>query len=306
MVDPEGTSVSTTHSLTAVQRASGESPLVRVLLIAVALGFMGLFLVLPLVLIFTYAFGEGLAVYLRAIREPDALAAIRLTLITAAIVVPVNTVFGVIAAWAIAKFQFRGKNVLVTLIDLPFAISPVAAGMVFVLLFGARGWFGPLLSAWDIRIIFTPVAIVLVTLFGTMPFVVRELVPLMQAQGAQEEEGALILGASGWQTFWRVTLPNIKWGLLYGVILCTARAMGEFGSVYVVSGRIRGETNTVPLHIEVLYNDYMFTASFAIASLLAMLALVTLTVKAVVEWHEARSRRAGTGVATGIQQEAQS
>jgi sulfate transport system permease protein len=291
---------------TPVQHASGEPWLVRWILIAIALGFMTLFLVLPLVLVFAYAFSEGIGVYLKAITEPDALAAIRLTLITAAIVVPVNTVFGITAAWAIAKFSFRGKSVLITLIDLPFAISPVAAGMVFVLLFGARGWFGPLLSAWDIRVIFTPVAIVMVSLFGTMPFVVRELIPLMQAQGAQEEEGALILGASGWQTFWRVTLPNIKWGLLYGVILCTARAMGEFGSVYVVSGRIRGETNTVPLHIEVLYNDYMFTASFAIASLLAMLALVTLTLKATVEWSEARSRRKGTHFVDSLQEGTQS
>ncbi|TVQ59699.1 MAG: sulfate ABC transporter permease subunit CysW [Phycisphaerales bacterium] len=261
---------------------------VRWALITIALAFLGLFLVMPLVLVFTYAFNRGLGVYFAALTEPDAMAAIRLTLITAAICVPLNTVFGVCAAWSIAKFEFRGKNLLITLIDMPFAISPIIAGLIFVLLFGARGWFGPWLIDNNIRIIFATPGIVLATMFVTFPFVARELIPLMQAQGTDEEQSALTLGASGWQMFWRVTLPNVKWGLIYGVILCNARAMGEFGAVSVVSGHIRGLTNTMPLHIEVLYNDYQFTASFAVASLLALLALVTLVVKSVVEWKGAR------------------
>ncbi|MFA9478040.1 sulfate ABC transporter permease subunit CysW [Phycisphaerales bacterium AB-hyl4] len=293
------TSIQPHASSSPLPAAVGESAWVRRTLIAIALGFISLVLLMPLVLVFTYAFGEGLQVYLAAIRETDSLSAIRLTLITAAIVVPLNTVFGVAAAWAIAKFDFRGKSVLITIIDLPFAISPVVVGMIFILLFGARGWFGPTLSEWGIQIIFTPLAIIIVSAFGTMPFVVRELIPLMQAQGTEEEQSALTLGASGFQTFWRITLPNIKWGLIYGVILCNARAMGEFGSVYVVSGRIRGETNTMPLHIEVLYNDYMFTASFAVASLLAMLALVTLVVKSVVEWKIARDLAIATRESSG-------
>lgn len=265
-----------------------ESAFVRWTLISLALGFLAFFLFLPLILVFTYAFGQGVKTYFAALTEPDALSAIRLTLITAAIAVPLNTVFGVAASWAIAKFEFKGKNVLITLIDLPFAISPIIAGLIFVLLFGARGWFGPWLVENDIRIIFATPGIVLATMFVTFPFVARELIPLMQAQGNEEELSALTLGSNGWQMFWRVTLPNIKWGLLYGVILCNARAMGEFGAVSVVSGHIRGLTNTMPLHIEVLYNDYQFTASFAVASLLAFLALITLIVKSLVEWKVSR------------------
>lgn len=269
-----------------------EPALTRWLLIGVALVFLALFLFMPLVLVFVYAFGQGLGTYFGAFTEPDARSAIRLTLITAALAVPLNTLFGVAAAWAIAKFEFKGKNVLITLIDLPFAISPVIAGLLFVLLFGARGWLGPWLMEQDIRIIFAAPGIVLATMFVTFPFVARELIPLMQAQGTEEEQSALTLGASGWQTFWRVTLPNIKWGLIYGVILCNARAMGEFGAVSVVSGHIRGRTNTMPLHIEILYNDYQFTASFAVASLLAFLAIVTLAVKSLVEWKSAGARAA--------------
>ncbi len=269
-------------------RAAQEPAWVRAVLIAVALCFLSLFLFLPLVLIFSYALMSGWGTYAAALTEPDALAAIRLTLLTAAIAVPANTIFGVAAAWAIAKFEFRGKNLLITLLDLPFAISPVIAGLVFVLLFGARGWFGPWLMEHDIRIVFATPGIVLATMFVTLPFVARELIPLMQAQGNDAEYSAMTLGANGWQVFWRVTLPNIKWGLLYGVILCNARAMGEFGAVSVVSGHIRGLTNTMPLHIEVLYNDYQFTASFAVASLLAFLALLTLAARSLVEWREAR------------------
>jgi sulfate transport system permease protein len=233
--------------------------------------------------VFTEALKKGWAVYLAAIVEPDALAAVKLTLIAAAIAVPLNTVFGVAAAWAIAKFDFRGKNLLTTLIDLPFSVSPVIAGLIYVLLFGLQGWMGPWLREHDLKIIFAVPGIVLATVFVTVPFIARELIPLMQAQGRDEEEAAAVLGASGWQTFWRVTLPNIKWGLLYGVILCNARAMGEFGAVSVVSGHIRGETNTLPLHIEILYNEYQFAAAFAVASLLALLALVTLAAKSYVE-----------------------
>jgi sulfate transport system permease protein len=263
-----------------------ESALVRWTLIAVAMAFLGLFLFVPLAAVFTEALKNGWSVYLSSIADPDALAALRLTLIAAAIAVPLNTVFGVAAAWAIAKFDFRGKNLLTTLIDLPFSVSPVIAGLIYVLLFGLQGWLGPWLREHDLKIIFAVPGIVLATLFVTVPFVARELIPLMQAQGREAEEAAAVLGASGWQTFWRVTLPNIKWGLLYGVILCNARAMGEFGAVSVVSGHIRGETNTLPLHIEILYNEYQFAAAFAVASLLALLALVTLAAKTLVEWRQ--------------------
>jgi sulfate/thiosulfate transport system permease protein len=287
-----------THATTAsVASARAESPGTRRLLIGAALVFLALFLLLPLVLVLVYAFGRGMGTYVAAITTPDARSAIGLTLLTAAITVPLNTAFGVAAAWAIAKFDFRGRNLLTTLIDLPFAISPVIAGLVFVLLFGARGWFGPWLQAHDLRIIFAAPGIVLATMFVTFPFVARELIPLMQAQGTEEEQSALTLGASGWQTFRRVTLPNIKWGLLYGVILCNARAMGEFGAVSVVSGHIRGRTNTMPLHVEVLYNDYQTTAAFAVASLLALLAVVTLVVKSAIEWNTARGQRAAATAA---------
>jgi len=264
-------------------RATGESRLVRRLLIAGALGFLGLFIFVPLVAVFAQALGKGLSSYLRGITDPDTLAAIRLTLITAGVAVPLNLLFGVAAAWAIAKFDFRGKNVLITLIDLPFAVSPVISGMIFVLLFGAQGWFGSWLRDHDIRIVFALPGIILATTFVTFPFVARELIPLMQEQGTEQEEAALVLGASGWQTFLRVTLPNIKWGLLYGVMLSYARAMGEFGDVLVVSGHIRGVTTTLPLQIEILYNEYNFTAAFAAATLLTFLALVTLVVKRAVE-----------------------
>jgi sulfate transport system permease protein len=268
-----------------------ESALVRWALIAVAMAFLGLFLFVPLAAVFTEALKKGWSVYLSSIADPDALAALRLTLIAAAIAVPLNTVFGVAAAWAIAKFDFRGKNLLTTLIDLPFSVSPVIAGLIYVLLFGLQGWLGPWLREHDLKIIFAVPGIVLATLFVTVPFVARELIPLMQAQGREAEEAAAVLGASGWQTFWRVTLPNIKWGLLYGVILCNARAMGEFGAVSVVSGHIRGETNTLPLHIEILYNEYQFAAAFAVASLLALLALVTLAAKTLVEWRQNKESR---------------
>jgi len=263
---------------------------VRYALITVALLFLTLFLFVPLIAVFFEALKHGWSTYVEAVVDPDALAAIKLTFIAAAISVPLNLVFGVAAAWAIAKFDFRGKSVLLTLIDLPFSVSPVIAGLIYVLLFGAQGWFGPWLMDHDIKILFAVPGIVLATIFITFPFVARELIPLMQAQGSEEEEAALVLGASGWSTFFRVTLPNIKWGLLYGVILCNARAMGEFGAVSVVSGHIRGETNTMPLQVEILYNEYNFTAAFAIASLLALLALVTLAVKSLIEWrlHAAR------------------
>jgi sulfate/thiosulfate transport system permease protein len=264
-------------------RAAGESRVVRRLLIAGALGFLTLFVFVPLVAVFAQALGKGLSSYVRGINDPDTLAAIKLTLLTAGVAVPLNLIFGVAAAWAIAKFEFRGKNVLITLIDLPFAVSPVISGMIFVLLFGAQGWLGGWLRDHDIKIIFALPGIILATTFVTFPFVARELIPLMQEQGTEEEEAALVLGASGWQTFLRVTLPNIKWGLLYGVILCNARAMGEFGAVSVVSGHIRGVTTTLPLQIEILYNEYNFTAAFAAATLLTFLALITLVVKRVVE-----------------------
>lgn len=264
---------------------------VRITLIAVALIFLTLFLFIPLAAVFTEALKKGWEVYVESVIDADALSAIKLTLIAAAISVPLNLVFGVAAAWAIAKFEFRGKSILLTLIDLPFSISPVIAGLMYVLVFGASGWFGPWLAENDIKILFAVPGIVLATVFITFPFVARELIPLMQQQGTEEEEAALVLGASGWSTFWRVTMPNIKWGLLYGVILCNARAMGEFGAVSVVSGHIRGETNTMPLHVEILYNEYNFTAAFAVASLLALLALVTLAIKSFIEWrlHQAKS-----------------
>ncbi|SDX22555.1 sulfate ABC transporter permease subunit CysW [Paenibacillus sp. CF384] len=265
-----------------------ESAGIRIVLISVALLFLVLVVLLPLLSVFIEAFKRGADVYVAALKDPDAWSALRLTLLTAVIAVPLNVVFGVAAAWAISKFRFRGKNVLITLIDLPFAVSPVISGLVFVLLFGAQGFLGPWLSDHNIQIIFALPGIVLATTFVTFPFVARELIPLMQAQGVQEEEAAASLGAKGWQIFWRVTLPNIKWGLLYGIILCNARAMGEFGAVSVVSGHIRGETNTLPLHIEILYNEYQFSASFAVASLLVMMALLTLVVKSFIEWKTAQ------------------
>jgi sulfate transport system permease protein len=256
---------------------------VRRALITLALGFLGVFLVLPLATVFIEAFGEGLRVYVDAIHEPVARAAIGLTLLVAAISVPLNAVFGVAAAWAIAKFQFRGKNLLISLIDLPFAVSPVISGLIFVLLFGAQGFFGPWLAAHGIKVIFAVPGIILATTFITFPFVARELIPLMQEQGSEEEEAAVSLGARGWQTLWRVTLPNVRLGLLYGIVLLNARAMGEFGAVSVVSGHIRGQTNTMPLHVEILYNEYQTAAAFAVASLLAGLALVTLVAKRLLE-----------------------
>src|SRR5213595_764416 len=271
-------------SRTQSQRGTEEPPLIKWALIAIALAFSLVFLLLPLVNVFAQAFSKGLHVYWNSLVEPDSWAAIRLTLIVAAITVPLNVLFGAAAAWAIAKFEFRGKSLLTTLIDLPFSVSPVVAGLMFVLLFGRQGYFGQWLDAQSIKIIFAVPGIVLATIFVTFPFVARELIPLIQAQGIEEEEAALTLGASGWQTFWRVTLPNIKWGLLYGVIICNARAMGEFGAVSVVSGHIRGRTNTMPLHIEILYNEYQFQAAFAVASLLALLALATLLLKTAVEW----------------------
>lgn len=272
-------------------QATMEAFWVRAVLITLALSFVTLFLFVPLLAVFTEALRKGWASYLTAVQEPDALSAIKLTLIAAGIAVPLNLVFGVAAAWAIAKFEFRGKNVLLTLIDLPFSVSPVISGLIYVLLFGAQGWFGEWLRAHDIKILFAVPGIVLATIFVTFPFVARELIPLMQAQGSEEEEAALVLGASAWKTFWHVTLPNIKWGLLYGVILCNARAMGEFGAVSVVSGHIRGETNTMPLQVEILYNEYNFTAAFAVASLLTLLALVTLALKTIVEWKTDESRQ---------------
>ena len=271
-------------------RATNDPAWLRWTLTALALGFLACFLVLPLAAVFGEALRHGLRAYFAAITEPDALSAIKLTLTAAAISVPANLVFGVAAAWAIAKFNFRGKSVLTTLIDLPFAVSPVIAGLIYVLVFGRHGWFGSWFNAHGIDIIFAVPGIVLATTFITFPFVARELIPLMQAQGCDEEYAAITLGANGWQTFWRVTVPNIKWGLLYGVILCNARAMGEFGAVSVVSGHIRGETNTMPLHVEILYNEYNFVAAFAVASLLALLAIVTLVLKAAIEWNHARTR----------------
>jgi len=259
--------------------------LVHVALILVALAFLALFLVLPLATVFVEASRQGVTPYLAAIRQPEALAAIRLTLIVAAIAVPLNVVFGVAAAWAMTRFEFRGKALLGALIDLPFSVSPVISGLVYVLLFGAQGWFGPWLEAHDVKIIFAVPGLVLATIFITLPFVARELIPLMQSQGSEEEEAARVLGASGWQMFFRVTLPNIRWALLYGVLLCNARAMGEFGAVSVVSGHIRGLTTTIPLEVEMRYNEYDYVGAFAVASLLALLALVTLAVKSLLEWR---------------------
>ncbi|WP_298190649.1 sulfate ABC transporter permease subunit CysW [Novosphingobium sp.] len=264
---------------------TSESPLARAALITVALVFLGFFLLLPLLAVFSEALRQGAGPFLDALHTPDALAAIRLTLLIAAISVPLNMVFGVAASWAITKFQFPGKALLITLIDLPFSVSPVVSGLIFVLLFGANGLFGAWLAEHDLKIIFAVPGIVLATVFITFPFVARELIPLMLEQGKDDEEAAISLGANGWQTFWHVTLPNIRWGLLYGVLLCNARAMGEFGAVSVVSGHIRGETNTMPLHVEILYNEYDFVGAFAVASLLALLALVTLIAKTVLEWR---------------------
>jgi len=261
---------------------------VRWLLLGTALTFLGFFLFVPLVLVFTKALADGFGAYFSAVRDPIALAAVRLTLTAAAIAVPVNLLFGLAAAWSIAKFRFPGKNLLITLIDLPFSVSPVISGMIFVLLFGAHGFLGPWAASHDLKIVFAVPGIVLATMFVTSPMVARELIPLMQSQGNDEEEAALTLGASGIQTFFRVSIPKIRWGLLYGVVLCNARAMGEFGAVSVVSGHIRGETNTMPLHVEILYNEYQFSAAFAVASLLALLALVTLGIKSVIEWRTSR------------------
>lgn len=260
------------------------------LLLGITLLFLGIFLALPLGVVFSEALAKGWKVYFESISEPDAIAAIKLTLLVVLITVPLNTIFGVATAWLIAKFEFRGKGLLITLIDLPFAVSPVIAGLIFVLLFGSQGWFGAWLNSHDIRIVFATPGIILATLFITSPFVAREIIPLMQEQGKDEEESALTLGASGWQTFWKVTLPNIKWGLLYGVILSNARAMGEFGAVAVVSGHIRGLTTTMPLHVEILYGEYLFTAAFAVASLLTLLALVTLVLKSFIEWRIGKKR----------------
>jgi sulfate transport system permease protein len=269
--------------------ATRDSGVVKAVILTLALAFFAVFIVLPLILVFVEAFRKGSEAYFSALVDPDAISAIRLTLLAAAIAVPLNLIFGVSAAWAIARFDFRGKQFLITLIDLPFSVSPVVAGLIYVLVFGAHGWFGGWLQAHDIKIIFAVPGIVLATIFVTFPFVARELIPLMQSQGRDEEEAAISLGASGFQAFWRVTLPNVKWALLYGVILCNARAMGEFGAVSVVSGHIRGETNTMPLHVEILYNEYQFAAAFAVASLLALLALVTLVLKTYVEWKVERN-----------------
>ncbi|WP_059412881.1 sulfate ABC transporter permease subunit CysW [Cupriavidus basilensis] len=277
--------------------ATAEAPWVRYTLITVAVLFLALFLFIPLASVFYEALRKGVQTYFDSLVEPDAVAAIQLTLLVAAIAVPLNVVFGVSAAWAIAKFEFRGKNLLTTLIDLPFSVSPVISGLVYVLLFGAQGWLGPWLEAHDIKIMFAVPGIVLATIFVTFPFVARELIPLMQAQGSEEEEAAIVLGASGWQTFRRITLPNIRWGLLYGVILCNARAMGEFGAVSVVSGHIRGLTNTMPLHVEILYNEYNFAAAFAVASLLTLLALVTLGIKTLVEYRARREHAEDENIA---------
>jgi sulfate transport system permease protein len=285
----------TFHTPVATHRhARTESPAVRRLLIGIALAFLTLFLVLPLIFVFTEAFAKGFGFYFSSLSDPNAVSAIKLTLLTAGIAVPLNCFFGVCAAWAIAKFDFPGKNILLTLIDLPFSISPVIAGLIYVLVFGAQGWLGlkfPQFADWltdhNLKIIYATPGIILATIFVTVPFVARELIPLMQAQGRSEEEAARVLGASGWQTFWRITLPNVKWGLIYGVILCNARAMGEFGAVSVVSGHIRGQTNTIPLHIEALYDDYNYTGAFAVASLLAFLALITLALKTWVEYKNA-------------------
>jgi sulfate transport system permease protein len=279
----------------AAARANQESPLVRRVLITLALVFLGLFLAAPLAAVFVEAFSKGWGAYIAAVREPDTLAAIKLTLLAAGVAVPLNAVFGVAAAWAVTKHRFRGRNVLVTLIDLPLAVSPVVAGLIFVLLFGRGGVLGAFLSRHDIAIVFAVPGIILATVFVTFPFVARELIPLMENQGTDDEQAALVLGASGWQTFRRITLPNIRWGLLYGMILCNARAMGEFGAVSVVSGHIRGQTNTLPLHVEILYNEYQFAAAIAVASLLTLLALLSLVLKSAVEWRSGRRENGARG-----------
>jgi len=275
---------------TSQPKVTQDAAWVRWLLTTIALLFVGFFLVMPLGAVFAEAFRRGIKAYFAAFNDADALSSIWLTLLAAAISVPANLVFGVAAAWAITKFDFRGKSLLITLIDLPFAVSPVISGLIYVLVFGLQGWFGPWLSDHDIKVIFAVPGIVLATTFVTFPFVAREIIPLMQSQGTDEEHAAITLGASGWQTFWRVTLPNIKWGLFYGVILCNARAMGEFGAVSVVSGHIRGETNTIPLHVEILYNEYNFVGAFAVASLLAVLAIITLVLKSFIEWKFQQGR----------------
>lgn len=281
---PKVATVSKLHSSAATIRGATDEPAwVKYLLITTTIGFLTLFLFVPLVAVFVEAFRKGIGAYFASFSDPSAIAAIKLTLITAAIAVPLNLVFGLAAAWAIAKFEFWGKSILITLIDLPFAVSPVISGLIYVLLFGMQGWLGPWLDSHDIQIIFAVPGIVLATIFVTFPFVAREVIPLMQEQGTEEEQAAITLGASGWQAFWYVTLPNVRWALLYGVILCNARAMGEFGAVSVVSGHVRGQTNTIPLHVEILYNEYNFVAAFAVASLLALLALVTLAAKSIVE-----------------------
>lgn len=284
--------MSAVNSPRTTRKGTTEAAWVRRTLIGIALAFMFLFLVLPLAAVFTEALRKGFDAYWEALKDPDAWSAIRLTLITALVAVPLNLAFGVAAAWAVAKYEFRGKSFLTTLIDLPFSVSPVVAGLIYVLVFGAQGWFGPWLTEHDIKIVFAVPGIILATIFVTFPFIARELIPLMQAQGNDEEQAAIVLGATGWQTFWYVTLPNIKWGLIYGVILCNARAMGEFGAVSVVSGHIRGQTNTMPLHVEILYNEYQSVAAFAVASLLALLALVTLVIKSVAEWKMEREMKA--------------
>ena len=271
--------------------ATREPTWVRYTLITIALLFFLSCLILPLILVFVEAFKQGVGVYAQALVHPDTLSAVKLTLLTAVIAVPLNVVFGVAAAWCVAKFNFRGKSILTTIIDMPFSVSPVIAGLMLVLIFGTQGWFGSWLMDNDIKILYAVPAIVLATIFITVPFVARELIPLMEAQGTEEEEAAIVLGASGWQTFWKVTLPNIKWGLIYGVILCNARAMGEFGAVSVVSGHIRGETNTLPLHVEILYNEYTFSAAFAVSSLLALLAIVTLVLKTWVELRQEKKNK---------------
>ena len=271
--------------------ATREPTWVRYTLITIALIFFLSCLILPLILVFVEAFKQGISVYFEALVNPDTLSAVKLTLLTAAIAVPLNVVFGVAAAWCVAKFNFRGKSILTTIIDTPFSVSPVIAGLMLVLIFGSQGWFGGWLMDHDIKILYATPAIVIATVFITVPFVARELIPLMEAQGTEEEEAAIVLGASGWQTFWKVTLPNIKWGLIYGVILCNARAMGEFGAVSVVSGHIRGETNTLPLHVEILYNEYTFSAAFAVSSLLALLAIFTLILKTWVEYRQEKQNR---------------
>ncbi|AVG16812.1 sulfate ABC transporter permease subunit CysW [Chromobacterium vaccinii] len=268
--------------------ATRESRAVKWTILTLSLGFFAVFLLLPLFVVFAEALAKGWDTYLTALSEPDALAAVRLTLLAAAVSVPLNLAFGIAAAWAVTRFDFRGKQLLITLIDLPFSVSPVVAGLIFVLVFGQQGWLGPWLAEYGIKIIFSVPGIVLATLFVTVPFVARELIPLMEAQGREEEEAAVVLGARGWQVLWHVTLPNVRWALLYGVILSNARAMGEFGAVSVVSGHIRGETNTLPLHVEILYNEYNFAAAFAVASLLALLALVTLALKSWVEWRSVK------------------